>query len=71
MIETQYISHGESTNYRIRLNPDDPLDTVTPNAILEWKDHDQQEWVGGFFIGNDQILDVVNALLLLIGKEPV
>lgn len=65
MIEAHYISIGETTNYRVRPNPDGD-DASTAGVVLEWSDDGGKTWDGYFHIAPQNAAEVARSILLLM-----
>lgn len=65
MIETQYITRGRDTIYRVRPNPDGAACDGSDGVVVEWSDDGGKKWDGYFMIAADQVVDVARSMLLL------
>lgn len=65
MLEPNYILHTEETQYRVRPNPDTNCSTYQDGIVLEWKEPEDTEWKGYFFLAGSAVPDLIKALKLL------
>jgi hypothetical protein len=70
MIEPNYIIYSQETMYRVRPNPDGESSDATEGVVLEWKEPEDTEWKGYFFIAPEVALEVAECIQRLCsGKK--
>jgi len=73
-VEIQAVAHGEITSYRVRENPDADLGSSPGEhgIVIDWSDNegtDGGQWSGHFFVGQDMINPLIEALEYYKQKE--